>query len=59
MGYADITGVIIYWNPYQNFIIHISHNVWFDEYNYPLSIQDNNTPGSLLLKKYSEILIHN
>ena len=38
MVYAANTGVIIYWNPDQNFDIHKYHHVWFDEYNYRLSI---------------------
>ena len=38
MGYAATTGVILYWKPDQPIIIHRSHNVWFDEYNYRLSI---------------------
>ena len=49
MGYAATTGVIIYWKPYQPFVIHRSHHFWFDEYNSRLSIEDKNTPGSLLL----------
>ena len=59
MGYAATTGVIIYWKLDQNFIIHRAHHVWFDEYNSSLSIEDNNTPGSLLLRKYPEIHINN
>ena len=58
MGCAPTTGVIIYWKPDQPFIIHISHNVWFDEYNYRLSIEDKNTPGSLLLWQDTEGHIH-
>ena len=49
MGYAATTGVIIYWKPYQPFIIHRAHHVWFDEYNSRLSVEDNHTTGSLLL----------
>ena len=49
MGCAATTGVIIYWKPDQPFIIHIAHNVCFDEYNSRLSIEDKHTPGSLLL----------
>ena len=33
MGYEATTGVFIYWNLDQYFDIHISHHVWFDEYN--------------------------
>ena len=58
MGYAATTGVIIYWKPDHPFIIHIAHHVWFDEYNYRLSIEDKHTPGSLLLRKYPEGHIH-
>ena len=49
MGYADTTGVILYWKPDQPFIIHRAHHVWFDEYISRLSIEDKHTPGSLLL----------
>ena len=59
MGYADNSGVIIYWNPNEPFVIHISHNVWFDEYNSRLSIEDNQNPVYLLLQKYPESIIHN
>ena len=59
MGYAATIGFIIYWNPDKPFVIHIAHHVWFDEYNYRLSIQDKHNPGFLLLKKYPESLIHN
>ena len=58
MGYAATTGVIIYWKPDQLFIIHRAHNVWFDEYDYRLSIKDNHTPGSLPLRKDPEVHIH-
>ena len=58
MGYAATTGVILYWKLDQPFIIHRSHNVWFDEYNSRLSIEDNHTPGSLLLCQYPEGRIH-
>ena len=59
MGYADTTGVIIYWNIDQPFLIYIFHHVWFDEYNYHLSIGEKHTTGSLLLWQYHEINIHN
>ena len=39
MGYAATTGVILYWKLDQPFIIHRAHHVWFDEYNYRLSIE--------------------
>ena len=58
MGYADTKGVILYWKPYQPFIIHRAHHVWFDEYNSRLSIEDKHTPGSLLLWKDHEGNIH-
>ena len=38
IGYEDTTGVTIYWNPYQYFVIHRDNHVWFDEYNSHLSI---------------------
>ena len=38
MGYVATTGVIIYWKPYQPFVIHRDYHVWFDEYNYRLFI---------------------
>ena len=58
MGYADTTGVIIYYKPYQHFVIQIDHHFWFDEYNSRLSIEYNNTPGSSLLWQYPEGHIH-
>ena len=36
MEYAATTGVIIFWNPYQKFVIHRYYHVWFDDYNYRL-----------------------
>ena len=59
MGYAATTGVIIYWNPDQPFFIHRAHNVWFDEYNYRISIEDKHTPSSLLFYQHPEIHVHN
>ena len=59
MGYTATTGVIIYWKPDQNFFIHRVHNVWFDEYNYCIPIEDKHTPGYLLLQQYIESLLHN
>ena len=59
MGYADTTGVILYWKPDQPFIIHRAHHVWFDGYNSSLSIEDKHTPGSLLLRQDPEDHIHN
>ena len=38
--------------------IHRYHHVWFDEYNYRLSIEDKHTPGSLLLRQDPEGHIH-
>ena len=58
MGYVATTRVIIYWKPYQQFIMHITHNVWFDQYNSCLSIEDKKTPGSLLLRQDPEVHIH-
>ena len=58
MGYAATTGVILYWKPYQTFIIHRSHNLWFDEYNSRLYIEDKHNPGSLLLWQDPEVHIH-
>ena len=49
--YVATMGVIIYFNLCQTFVIHISHHVWFDEYNSCLSIEDKHTPISLLLRK--------
>ena len=31
-----------------DFSIHISHNDWFDEYNYRLSMEDKHTTGYLI-----------
>ena len=59
MGYSDTTGFILFWNPYQPFVVHRSHHVWYDEYHSRLSIEDKNTPGSLLLQKVPEIHVHN
>ena len=46
IGYAATTEVILYWNPEQPFVIHISHHDWFDKHNYRLSIEYNHTTGS-------------
>ena len=59
MGYAATTGVILYWKPDQPFVIHRAHHVLFDEYNYHLSIEENHTPGSLLIQQYTEIWVNN
>ena len=59
MGYAATTGFIIYWKIYQTLLINTAHRVWFEEYNYCISIVDNNIQVSLLLKQYSETIIHN
>ena len=59
MGCASTTGVILYLNLYQPFIIHRSYHVWFDEYNSRLSIEENQIPGSLLLQQYPECHIDN
>ena len=59
MGYSATTGVILYWKPYQPFIIHRAHHVWFDKYNSRLSIEDKHTSGSFILRKYPEGHIHN
>ena len=56
MEYVATTGVIIYWKPYQTFIIHRNHYFWFDEYNSYLSIEDKQTPGSLLLCKILKVI---
>ena len=54
MVYAATKGVILYWKPDQPFITHRAHNVWFDEYNSCLFIEDKHTPGSLLLRQDPE-----
>ena len=59
MVYAATTGVILYWKPYQHFVIHRAHHFWFDEYNSRLSIEENYTPGFLLLQKDPESHINN
>ena len=59
VGYAATTGVILYWNIDQHFVVHISHHVWIDEYNSLISIEDNNTLGSLMLQQYPEIIVNN
>ena len=59
MGYAATTGFILYWNPDHNFVIHRAHYVLFDSYNYRLSIEDNDSPGYLLLHQDPESLLHN
>ena len=43
----------------QAFFIHRDYHVWFDEYNYSLYIEDNHTPGSLLIQQDTESNIHN
>ena len=59
MRYAGTTGVIIYWNTYQLFVINISHYVWLDEYNYHLFIEEKHATGSLILQQDPESLIRN
>ena len=59
MIYAATIEVILYWNPDQRFVIQRYHHVWFVEYNSRLSIEDNHTPGSLILQQYHKSLIHN
>ena len=49
MGYADTTDVNLYCKPDQIFVLHRSHHVWFDSYNYFLSIEDKHAPGYLPL----------
>ena len=58
MVYAANIGVIIYQKLDQLFAIHIAHHIWFDEYNYCLSIEYNHTPISLLFRQDPEVLIH-
>ena len=58
MGYAANTVFILYWNLDQTFSIHRYHHDWFDEYNSRLPMEENHTPGSLLLQQDSEILLH-
>ena len=58
VGYAATTGVITHWNPDQAFVIHIAHHILFNEYNSCLSIEDNHTPGYLLLQQDPEIILH-
>ena len=59
MGYSITTGVIFDWNPDQYFVIHRAHHIWFDVYNYRLSIGHNHTTVSLLLQQDYESPIHN
>ena len=59
MGYEATTGVIIYRNPDQPFVIHITHHIFFYEYNSRLTIEDKHTPGYLILQQYPASLIHN
>ena len=59
MGYTATTGVSIYWNPNKIFFIHRCHNDWFDEYNYCLSIEDQQNTGSLIFQQDPENIIHN
>ena len=56
MGYADATGVILYWNPDRTFVVHRTHHVWFDEYNSRFSREDKQNAGSLLLYKILKVL---
>ena len=46
-------------DPDQPVVIHIAHHFWFDEYNSRLSIENNHTPGYLLIWKDTESHIHN
>ena len=57
--YASTAVVILYWKPDHPFVMHISHQDYFDEYNYRLSIEYKHTPSSLLLQQDPESLIHN
>ena len=59
MGYSATTEVILYCNPDQPFEIQSDHHVWFDKYDYRLSIYGKHIPGYLLLPQYPEIIIHN
>ena len=59
MIYSDTTVVIIYQKPEQIFFIHRYNHIWFDEYNSPISIEDNHTPGSLILQQDPERRVHN
>ena len=59
MVYAYTTGVILFCNKDQNFVIHIAYHVWFDEYNYCLSTEDKDTLGSLILQQDPEMHDHN
>ena len=58
MGYADTTVFILYWNPDHTFSIHIPNHDWFGEYNNCLFIEDNHTPGFLLLQQDPENILH-
>ena len=58
MRCSATTGVIIYCNPDQTFVIHRAHHDWFDEYNCRHSVEDTHTPVHLLLQQYLESLIH-
>ena len=58
MGYSDTIGDILYLKPDHHFVIHISHHVWFDEYNSRLYIEYKRTTGSLLLRQDPEGHIH-
>ena len=40
---------LCYTGNHINIFIHRAHYVWFDEYNYCLSIEDKHSPGYLLL----------
>ena len=59
MVYAATAWVILYWNPYQPFVIHRPHKFWFNEYNSCLSIEYKHTVCYLLLQKYPESVTHN
>ena len=59
IGNEVTTGIKIYWKPDQHFFIHIAHNVWFEEYNFSITIEDKHTQDSLLLQQYPEIHINN
>ena len=56
MGYAANTGVILYWNTYQPFVIHRYYHVLFDEHNSLISIEDKHIPYYLLLQQDPEVL---
>ena len=59
MGYKSNIVVIIYYKPNQTKYIHRYHNIWFHEYNFRISTEENHTPRYLFLQQDTESIMYN